>query len=152
VPIPEQEKIQPLFVSDKVLQIKKTTIYTISLGKTPGSDLEWMKECEWDFGCFHAISGDIHNKYKNESVAAKNPKGTMMPILSNCCNCKGQTVLLTLTILYRVCEMILFFVILKLNRCGTSFVLYFVSRNNFFMTPSVFYYISRESETGLYLR
>jgi hypothetical protein len=57
-----------------MLQSKKTTINTICLGKTPGSDLEWMKECEKDFGCFHAVPGDIYNKYKNEFVAAKNPK------------------------------------------------------------------------------
>ncbi|HYO05511.1 MAG TPA: hypothetical protein VER14_00825 [Phototrophicaceae bacterium] len=61
-------------MSDKVLQSKETTTNTISLGKTPGSDLEWMKECENNFGCFHASSGDIHNKYKNEFCCRKNPK------------------------------------------------------------------------------
>jgi hypothetical protein len=43
----------------------------MSLSKTPGSDLELTKEYENDLDYFHVISGDIHNKYKNEFVAAK---------------------------------------------------------------------------------
>jgi hypothetical protein len=54
---------------------KKTIINTISLSTIQDSALEWMKEYEKNFDCFHAISGDIHNKYKNESVALKSPKG-----------------------------------------------------------------------------
>lgn len=44
------------------------------MSKTPCSDFESMIKYKEDFDFFHAISGEIHNKYNNEFVAVKNVK------------------------------------------------------------------------------